>query len=198
MPQCCTAGAIRRIDLSCCLTETGDELRSSRSVSSFKRTRSARPSFCSGLSRLRTRSSDVPSASLGGLARAAVGRRHSCAMVGQHRPASPGWRRRRGAAHPASGRLVRPRRMLPTMGSRLRREGGAGQRRCPSRCQQRARRCACPAAEVVAQRPHGCVARRRAGREHPERAGVLVTTVVPLPVGKHCNSGSFAAAMATP
>ena len=124
--------------------------------------------------------------------RAAAGRRHSCAMVGQHRPASPGWRRRRGAAHPASGRLVRPRRMPPTMGSRLRREGGAGQRRCPSRCQQRARRCACPAVEVVAQRPHGCVARRRAGREHPEPARVLVTTVVPLHVGKHCNSGSFA------
>ena len=148
--------------------------------SSFKRTRSARPSFCSGLSRLRTRSSDVPSASLGGLARAAAGRRHSCAMVGQHRPASPGWRRRHGAAHPASGRLVRPRRMPPTMGSRLRREGGAGQWRCPGRCQQRARRCVCRAAEVVAQRPHGCVARRRVGREHPEPAGVLVTTVVPL------------------
>ena len=48
MPQCSTAGAIRRIDRSCCLTETGDELRPSRSVSSFfKRTRSARPSFCS-------------------------------------------------------------------------------------------------------------------------------------------------------
>ena len=92
--------------------------------------------------------------------RAAAGRRHSCAMVGQHRPASPGWRRRHGAAHPASGRLVRPRRMPPTMGSRLRREGGAGQRRCPSRGQQRARRCACRAAEVVAQRPHGCAALR--------------------------------------
>ena len=77
--------------------------------------------------------------------RAATGRRHPCAMVGQHRPASPGWRRRRGAAHPASGRLVRPGRMPPTMGSRLRREVGAGQRRCPGRCQQRARRCACRA-----------------------------------------------------
>ena len=61
-----------------------------------------------------------------------------------------------------------------------------------SRCQQRARRCACQAAEVVAQRPHGCVARRRAGLEHPEQAGVMVTTVVPLPVGKHYDSGSFA------
>ena len=30
--QCFTAGARRRIDRSCCLTETGDELRSSRSV----------------------------------------------------------------------------------------------------------------------------------------------------------------------
>ena len=108
--------------LACCLTETAATSPSRRSainLYSFKGARSARPSFCSGLSRLRTRSSDVPSASLGGLARAAAGRRHSCAMVGQHRPASPGWRRRRGAAHPASGRLVRPRRMPPTMGSRL-------------------------------------------------------------------------------
>ena len=148
------------------LTETGDELRSSRSV--FKATGAAPQLqllfwFIAPPHEIVGRSLRKPRRP-----RAATGRRHPCAMVGQHRPASPGWRRRRGAPRPTSGRPVSPGWMPPTRGSRLRQEVGAVQRRCPGRCQQRAHRCACRAAEEVAQRPHGCAALRRAGREQPE------------------------------
>ena len=124
MPQCLTTGAIRRIDLSPCLLL--DRNRGDESFSSFSRL------TCTALKEraphaqafvlvyrasARDRRTVPPQASAAWSCHKATSLLHD----GGPAPASlsRGWLRRRGAAHPKSGRPAWPGRMPPTMGSRL-------------------------------------------------------------------------------